>query len=67
MPAVLMRQLDALARVMEYTTTAEQVEALMHQADMIQRSSTESIPEADDCAAVTRRYDVVRECAARRR
>ena len=58
MPAVLIRQLDALARVMEYTTTTEQRAVLMRQAEMIMRSSDESVPERDDRADVRRRYEV---------
>jgi uncharacterized membrane protein len=56
MPAVLIRQLDALGRVMEHTTTHEQRATLMRQAERIMRASYESIPEPDDRADVARRY-----------
>jgi uncharacterized membrane protein len=59
MPAILMRQLEALARIMEYTTTSEQRAVLLDQAAMILRSSEESVPEAEDRADVQRRYDAV--------
>jgi len=59
MPAVMMRQLEALARIMEYTTTAEQRTVLLAQAAMVLRSSEEAIPEEGDRADVRRRYDTV--------
>jgi uncharacterized membrane protein len=65
MPAVLIRQLDALGRVMEYTTTPEQRVVVMHQADMILRSSVESVPEPEDRADVRLHYDLLVEIAAR--
>jgi uncharacterized membrane protein len=57
MPAVLIRQLDALARIMEHTTTREQRATLMRQAERILRSGEESIPDPDDRADLVRRYD----------
>ena len=57
MPAVLIRQLDAVARILEYTTTSEQRRALLRQADMIRRASEESVPEHHDRTDVARRYD----------
>ena len=65
MPAVLMRQLEALARIMEYTTTVEQRAVLLAQAAMILRSSQESVPEGADRADVQRRYDAVIAVATR--
>jgi uncharacterized membrane protein len=66
MPAVLIRQLDALARVMDYTTTAEQRVVLLRQADMILRASIESIPEPNDRNDVRRRYDTLLEIFSRK-
>jgi uncharacterized membrane protein len=63
MPAVLIRQLDALARIMQYTNTDEQRAALLDQADMIQRSSEESVRADPDRNDVQRRYDVVASLA----
>jgi uncharacterized membrane protein len=60
MPAVMIRQLDGLAKVMAYTTSASQREVLYEQAAMILRASEESVPEESDRADVHRRYDSVR-------
>src|SRR5271165_1878186 len=59
MPAVMIRQLDALAKVMSYATEPEQREVLLEQAAMILRSSEESVPEEADRRDVRRRYDAV--------
>jgi uncharacterized membrane protein len=59
MPAVMIRQLEAIAKVMAYTSLAEQREVLLEQAEMILRASEESVPEAADRADVRRRYDAV--------
>ncbi len=59
MPAVMIRQLDALTRVMAYTTTADQRSALLEQGDMIWRSCETSVPEPSDRADVRRRYDTL--------
>ena len=59
MPAVLIRQLDALEKIMERSTTEDQRAVLLGQAEMIERSSQQSVPEAADRADVRRRYDAV--------
>ena len=59
MPAVMIRQLDALTRVMAYTTTPDQRSALLEQGDMILRSCEASVPEASDRDDVRRRYDAL--------
>jgi uncharacterized membrane protein len=59
MPAVMIRQLDGLAKVMAYTTSSEQRELLLRQASMILDASEESVPEEADRADVRRRYDAV--------
>ena len=56
MPAVMIRQLDALTTIMEQTTDAQRAQILMEQAEMIQRANVESVPEASDRADVERRY-----------
>jgi len=56
MPAVLMRQLEALTRIMAETSSAEQRELLLEQGRMIQRAADESIPEQADRADVRGRY-----------
>jgi uncharacterized membrane protein len=59
MPAVLIRQLDAVEKIMERTTTDDQRAVLLGQAEMIERSSAESVPEPADRADVRRRYEAV--------
>ena len=59
MPAVLIRQLDALSRIMEYTATPSQRAVLLQQAEMILRESEESVAEALDRQDVRRRYGAV--------
>jgi uncharacterized membrane protein len=56
MPAVMIRQLEALTRIMEQTTDPERARVLMDQATMIQRANLESVPEESDRADVERRY-----------
>ena len=60
MPAVMIRQLDALEKIMEYTTTAAQRDVLIEQAapDPDRRTSSRC-PEAADRVDVTRAYDAV--------
>jgi len=59
MPAVMIRQLDGLAKVMSHATSTTQRDVLLAQADMILRASEESVPEAADRADVRRHYDLV--------
>jgi uncharacterized membrane protein len=65
MPAVMIRQLDALRRIMDHTTGSEQRELLLAQAAMIQQASVESVPAAPDRADVSRAFAAVLEAAAR--
>jgi uncharacterized membrane protein len=64
MPAVLIRQLEALTKIMDHTTTAEQRELLLEQARMILVASEESIPEPNDRQDVQHEYDQVLVAAA---
>ena len=60
MPAVLIRQLDALVEdrgVHDHDRAARVL--LPCQAEMIMRSSDESVPERDDRADVRRRYEAL--------
>jgi uncharacterized membrane protein len=59
MPAVMIRQLDGLGKVIARTTSLEQRELVLAQADMIMRSCEESVPESSDRADVRRRYEAV--------
>jgi uncharacterized membrane protein len=65
MPAVMIRQLDGLAKVMEHTTTHEEREVVLEQATMILRASEESVPEERDRTDVRRRYAQVLSVSAR--
>jgi uncharacterized membrane protein len=58
-PAVLIRQLDALARIMERTTAEDQRRVLLDQATMIIQASEQSVPDAPDRADVRRQYDAL--------
>ncbi len=66
MPAVMIRQLDALAKIMEYAKTADQRGVLMEQAAMILRSTEATVPEEGDRADVRLRYQAVVAVEARR-
>jgi uncharacterized membrane protein len=59
MPAVMIRQLDALTKIMAETSGSAQRRVLLEQAEMIQRASERSVPEAADRADVRRRYEEV--------
>jgi uncharacterized membrane protein len=56
MPAVMIRQLDGLTKVMAYTTPTQR-ELVLKQAAMIMRACDESVPEKSDREDVRRRYD----------
>ncbi len=59
MPAVLIRQLDGLTRIMGVTSTDERRAVLIEQAEMILRSSEESVPDPSDQADVRKVYDAL--------
>jgi uncharacterized membrane protein len=59
MPAVMIRQLDALARIMERTTADHDRLILLDQAAMIERLSENTVDEQGDRADVTRAYQRV--------
>ena len=65
MPAVMIRQLDALAKIMEQTRSTEQRQVLRDQAAMINRACLASVPEAADRADVARRYEALLALDAR--
>jgi len=58
MPAVLIRQLDALTTIMT-VTPKDRIQVLLDQAAMIQRVNERSVPEATDRDDVTARYDAL--------
>jgi uncharacterized membrane protein len=64
MPAVLIRQLDALAKVMAVVPQARS-QVLLDQAAMIQRVSQRTVPEPADQADITARYEALLALHAR--
>ncbi len=65
MPAIMIRQLDALGKIVEQTDDERRRDLLLTQAAMILRSCDESVPEASDRADVRRQYDEVLAAAGR--
>jgi uncharacterized membrane protein len=61
MPAVMIRQLDALTQVMAHTTGPDQRAVLIEQAQMILRLSEESVSEPADREEVHRHHEAVLE------
>jgi uncharacterized membrane protein len=59
MPAVMIRELEALTRIMTETTSDGQRRVLLEQAAMIDRASERSVPEAADRADIRRRYEAI--------
>jgi len=59
MPAVMIRQLDALARIMERTTAQADRQVLLDQAAMIERLSAGTVDEPSDRADISRAYQRV--------
>ena len=59
MPAVMIRQLGALAKVVEWTPAGRERQVLLDQADMIERLSAATVGEAADRADISRAYALV--------
>ncbi len=59
MPAIMIRQLDALARIMQRSQTAAEREFIANQAAMIERLAVATVGEAADLADVRRAYQAV--------
>ena len=57
MPAVLIRLMDALAHITEYTPGPDRRQVVRREADMVMRAAIESITDPEDLADVQRRYD----------
>jgi uncharacterized membrane protein len=57
MPAIMIRQLEALTKIVPYTVDDGQRTLLREQAEMIQRAANESVPEPADRRDVQRRFD----------
>jgi len=59
MPAVIIRLLDSIAHIVEYTKEPSQRAALLRQADMIVRAAEHDVDEPEDLADIRRRYDML--------
>src|ERR1700742_3683532 len=59
MPAIMIRQLEALAKVIEQTPDRKRRTVLMQQAHAIQKLNLDTVPDPGDRDDVTRRYDAV--------
>jgi uncharacterized membrane protein len=57
MPAVVIRLMDSLAHVVEYTTSQDQRAVLIRQAEMILRAAEQDISELNDLAQVRERFE----------
>jgi uncharacterized membrane protein len=64
MPAVMIRQLDALAKIMERSTTAAEHDVLLDQAAMIEQLSQASVDEQRDRDDIRRAYERVLDAQA---
>ena len=60
MPAVMIRQLDSLAKIIDQTPDHARRVTLLRQAERIQHASLRSVAEPADRNDVTRRYEAVR-------
>jgi uncharacterized membrane protein len=59
MPAIMIRQLDALAKVIEQTPDRKRRTVLIREADAIQRLNLATVSEPTDRDDITRRYEVI--------
>jgi uncharacterized membrane protein len=65
MPAIMIRELDAIAKIMTETSSPGQRRVLLDQAGMIQRANERSVPEEADRADVRRSFETVLMIEAR--
>src|SRR5271156_1376975 len=59
MPAIMIRQLEALAKIMEQTPNRALQTPLIRQAEAIQQSSLATVPDPSDRDDITERYEAV--------
>jgi uncharacterized membrane protein len=59
MPAVYIRQLQNLEKIMQYVCRIDHYDVLLEQAEMILRASDESVPEENDRLDIQAAYDLV--------
>jgi uncharacterized membrane protein len=65
MPAVVIRLIDSIAHIIEYTRSSEQRTHLLRQAKMIMERAERDFDEPQDLADVRRRYEVAVALAQR--
>jgi uncharacterized membrane protein len=65
MPAVMIRQLAGLTKILDYTVSAEQRGVLVEQGEMIMRSAEATVPEPSDLDDIRRRYATLLDAARR--
>jgi hypothetical protein len=66
MPAVMIRQLDALTVIMHATTDDGERAVLVRQAEMIKTAAQDSVPDEPDRVDVMRSYDAFVDAYARK-
>ena len=59
MPAIMIRQLEAIAKIIEQTSDRRNQTPLIRQAEAIQRSSLATVGDPSDRHDVTQRYEAV--------
>lgn len=59
MPAIMLRQLDALTKIIGQTPDRARRTVLIRQAEAIQRSNVAAVADATDRDDVTQRYETV--------
>lgn len=59
MPAIMIRQLEALAKIIEQTPNRSRRTILLRQAEAIERLNAATVADPEDRADVTRRYRVI--------
>jgi uncharacterized membrane protein len=59
MPAIMIRQLEALAKIIEQTPDRAYQTPLIRQAEAIQRSNLATVADPSDRDDVTQRYEAV--------
>jgi uncharacterized membrane protein len=67
MPAILIRQLDALAKVIELTPDRKHWTPLIRQAEAIERTNLATVADPSDREDVTERYEMVMAMVGRNR
>jgi uncharacterized membrane protein len=64
-PAVIIRLVDAVHHVIEYTTDGSQRQVLLRQAEMVMREAEETVAEERDLADIRLRYERLKRTVAR--